>query len=98
MKKTLLFCVGLLIGYIFDLIPSLFEILANTNVCIESCSGVLRGISLAIYAAMPILWGVSLPVTIGKPHASSLLICLSLASAFLMLALTWLLYAHQHPQ
>jgi siroheme synthase len=97
-KKTILFCVGLLIGYFFDLIPSLFEIVANTNVCIESCPGVLRGISLAIYAAMPLLWGVSLPVTVGKPHASSILICLSLASVFLMLMLTWCLYTHQHPQ
>lgn len=97
MKKTVLFCAGLLIGYIFGLIPSLFEIVANTNICIESCPGVLRGISLAIYAAMPILWGVGLPLTVGKPHASRILICLLLASTFVMLMLTWFLYAQQHP-
>jgi len=98
MKKLILFCVGLLIGYLFDLIPSLFEIVASTNVCVESCSGLLRGISFATYIAMPILWGVILVVNIGKPHAFRILITLSLISVSLMLILTWFLYAHQHPQ
>lgn len=98
MKKLFLCCIGFLIGCLFGLVPFLFETVANTNVCIESCPRVLRGISLAIYVALPILWGYSLPATIGKPHASRTLIYLLLASALLMLILTWFLYTHQHPR
>lgn len=96
-RKVIFFVLGLLAGVLFDLVPHAIEIMANTNLCVESCSASLRGMSIAAYAAMPIAWGIIFTRAIGKPHAKRILLPSALFSLTLMMVLTWFLYKHQHP-
>jgi hypothetical protein len=98
MRRGALFVAGLLFGITLDMVPHLVEVFADINVCRESCPMVLRGVSIAIYAVMPIVWGVILAATVGKRHAARVLLTLVLASFALMLLVTWFLYAYQHPR
>lgn len=96
-RKFILFVCGFLVGVLFDMVPYVIEIMANTNLCAESCSASLRGMSIAAYAAMPIVWGVVFARTIEKPKAKKVVLLSALLSLLLMMVLTWLLYKHQHP-
>lgn len=96
-RKIILFVFGFLFGALFDMVPHVLEVIANTNVCAESCSDSLRSVSLATYVTMPIAWGIIVAKTIGKPHAKKRVLISTLLSLTLMLVLTWFLYKHQHP-
>jgi hypothetical protein len=96
-RRTFLFFIGFLVGYIFDLIPSIFEIVASTNVCVESCSSLLKGASLAVYVILPIAWGGLFAAGIGKTNGKRILLISLLVSLTVMVLLTWFLYKHQHP-
>lgn len=97
LKRILFFVLGLLVGYLFDLVPHVFEVVADTNVCVESCSALLKGVSTTAYIAMPITWGILFATMIGKPYAKKIIFTFALFSLTLMMLLTWFLYAHQHP-
>lgn len=96
-KRVVFFILGILVGIAFDMVPHAIEVMANTEVCRESCSDLLKGISLAAYAALPIAWGALFATVIGKPHAKRILLSSALLSLVLMVLLTWFLYKHQHP-
>lgn len=96
-KRVVLFVLGFLLGVAFDMVPHAIETIANTNVCRESCSNLLKGASIATYAIMPIAWGCIFTTVIGKPHEKRILLTSSLFSLTLMALLTWFLYKHQHP-
>ena len=96
-KRIALFPIGFFVGYLFDLIPSLFELIANTNVCVESCPSTLRLSSLTIYALMPIVWATVISSAYRTRQPARIISTLAFLSAFVMAALTWILYAHQHP-
>ena len=88
---------GFLAGIAFDMLPHAFEVVAKTNVCRESCSSLLKVVSVIIYAAMPIIWGGLLGIVIAKPHATRILLTSALCSLLAMAVLTCLLYKQQHP-
>ncbi|MCC7596172.1 hypothetical protein IGS61_01650 [Janthinobacterium sp. FW305-129] len=88
---------GFLAGIAFAMLPHAFEILAKTSVCRESCSSLLKVVSVVIYAALPIMWGGLLGVVTGKPHAIRILFTSALFSLLVMAVLTCLLYKQQHP-
>jgi len=96
-KRVVFFVLGLLVGIAFDMVPHAIEIMANTEVCRESCSGLLKGLSLSAYAAMPISWGTLMATVPGKPTAKRILLASALLSLAIMALLTWFLYRHQHP-
>ena len=88
---------GLLVGIAFDMLHHAFEVVAKTNVCRESCSNLLKVVSIIIYATLPIAWGALLGIVIGK-HRATRIVCISaLFSLFIMAVLTWFLYKQQHP-
>ncbi|MBW3509442.1 hypothetical protein [Janthinobacterium sp. NKUCC06_STL] len=88
---------GLLVGIAFDMLPHAFEVVAKTNICRESCSNLLKVVSIVIYATLPIAWSALLGIVIGKHHATRI-VCISvLFSLFIMAVLTWFLYKQQHP-
>lgn len=95
--RIILAVLGCIIGCGFNMIPGVAEKLANTNVCVESCTALLRGTAIATYAAMPIAWGIILAKVVGKPHAMRTIIYAAFVSLAIMLLLTWFLYKHQHP-
>ncbi len=96
-RKIILFVFGFLVGALFDMVPHAIETMASTNLCVESCSASLRGMSIAAYAAMPVAWGIIFARSIGKPHAMRVVLPSALFSLTLMMVLTWFLYKHQHP-
>jgi hypothetical protein len=96
-KRFILFVLGFFVGYLLDLIPSVFEVVAKTSLCIESCPSLLRGTSLAIYAVMPLAWGSLFAAWVGKPNGKRILLTGLLFSLALMGLVTWFLYKHQHP-
>lgn len=95
--RAFLLLAGLLLGLVFGMVPGMVEHLAGTNVCRESCPPWLTGVSLAVYAALPLGWGAMLALAGCKPRAWRVLLPSACASLLLMLALTWLLYLAQHP-
>jgi len=97
MKRASLFIAGLLLGLAFNMVPGAVERVAGTNVCRESCPPWLAGVSLAVYAAMPLAWWVILAFGCRKPGGRKVVLASACASLVLMLSLTWLLYAAQHP-
>lgn len=97
MQRASLFIAGLVLGLAFNTVPGAVERIAGTNVCRESCPPWLTGVSLAIYAAMPLAWWVILASSGGKPRGRKVVLASACASLVLMLSLTWLLYVAQHP-
>ena len=97
LKRIAFTILGFLVGIAFDMQPHAFEVLAKTNVCRESCSSLLKVVSIAIYATLPIAWGGLLGVVTGKPHATRILFTSALFSLLVMAVLTWFLYKQQHP-
>lgn len=99
-KKIAFIVLGFLVGIAFDMVPHAFEVVAKTNVCRESCSNLLKVVSIVIYAILPIAWACLLGVVIGKHHQKRILRILltsALLSLVVMAVLTWFLYKHQHP-
>jgi predicted lysophospholipase L1 biosynthesis ABC-type transport system permease subunit len=96
-KKIAFIILGLLIGIAFDVLPHAFEVVAKTRVCRESCSSLLKVVSVVIYAILPITWGGLLGIVAGKPHATRILCTSALFSLLIMAVLTWVLYRQQHP-
>ncbi|MCA1859561.1 hypothetical protein LE191_05510 [Janthinobacterium sp. HSC-3S05] len=88
---------GLLVGIAFDMLPHAFEVVAKTNICRESCSNLLKVVSIVIYATLPIAWSALLGIVIGKHHATRILLTSALFSLAVMAVLTWFLYKQQHP-
>ncbi|NVI84324.1 MULTISPECIES: hypothetical protein [unclassified Janthinobacterium] len=88
---------GLLVGIAFDMLPHAFEVVAKTNICRESCSNLLKVVSVVIYATLPIAWGALLGIVIGKHHATRIVCISALFSLTVMAVLTWFLYKQQHP-
>jgi hypothetical protein len=97
LKRIAFIILGLLIGIAFDMLPHVVEVVAKTNVCRESCSHLLKVVSVVIYATLPIAWGGLLGITIAKPHAVRILFTCALCSLLIMAVLTCLLYKQQHP-
>ena len=97
MATVLALTLGFLIGIAFDLLPHALEIMFDVNVCRESCPGQLKAISLSIYAAMPIAWGVILLLRSRQTLARQVLPLAAVVSLALMTFLMWGLYAYQHP-
>lgn len=95
-RRTVLFFLGVLFGLAIDMTPHAIETVAQTNVCRESCSYLLRGTSLAIYAIMPIAWGCLATTTTRRPFPLLRLVNGALGSLALMTLLTWFLYRRQH--
>jgi hypothetical protein len=96
-KKIFIFIIGMLFGIALGMIPRVFEGIANTNICVESCPASLMTISIFIYALLPIAWGIIFVKTIGRPNTTKILLILAGFSFLLMLFLTSLLHAYQHP-
>jgi hypothetical protein len=88
---------GLLVGIAFDMLPHAFEVVAKTNICRESCSNLLKVVSILIYATLPVAWGALLGIVIGRHHATWIVCISTLFSLFIMAVLTWFLYKQQHP-
>ena len=66
-KKIVFIFLGFLVGIAFDMVPHAVEVVAKTNVCRESCSKLLKIVSVVIYAILPIAWTGLLGIVIGKP-------------------------------
>ncbi len=94
-RWVILFASGFFVGITIDMVPHFVEVVAGINLCRESCPIALKGVSIAIYASIPILWGVLLAVTIGKRNSFKFLLGWVFLSFVLMLLLTWFLYAYQ---
>lgn len=97
LKRIAFTILGFLVGIAFDMLPHAFEVVAKTNVCRESCSSLLKVMSVVIYVTLPIIWGGLLGAVTGKPHATRILLTSALFSLLVMAVLTWLLYKQQHP-
>ncbi|MDZ5634476.1 hypothetical protein [Janthinobacterium sp. GMG1] len=96
-KKIAFIVLGFLVGIAFDMVPHAFEVVAKTNVCRESCSNLLKVVSIVIYAILPMAWGGLLGIVIGEHHAKRILLTSALFSLVIMAVLTWFLYKQQHP-
>lgn len=96
-KKIAFIVLGFLVGITFDMVPHTFEVVAKTGVCRESCSNLLKVVSVVIYALLPIAWGSLLGIVIGKHHAKRILFISALFTLLIMAVLTWFLYKQQHP-
>lgn len=96
-KRVVFFVLGLLLGIAFDMVPHAIETIANTNVCRESCSNLLKIASITAYTVMPIALGCIFATVISRPYGKRMLLTSSLFSLALMMLLTWFLYHHQHP-